>query len=134
MSVRRDATPYAAMKVATSFASGVDVSCPVAGFFRHRLRGGAVKVGIRIHYGPPLDPITGEELDRSWRWMSDVNGEPYGDFDRVWPGCTGEPISEAEYRTYCERQRWARENAPNSSYAEPGRKRDPLSLNEPLPF
>jgi len=111
-----------------------DVSKPEAGYFRFRLSGRSVAVGVRIHYGPPIDPVTGEVLDRSWRWQADVNGEPYADFDRIWPGCTGEPISEADYTTYCNRQRWAREHAPDSSYAEPGRKRDPLSTQEPLQF
>lgn len=111
-----------------------DVSVPVAGYFRHRLRSGSIAVGVRIHYGPPLDPVTGEVLDRSWRWMADVNGKPFADFDRIWPGCTGEPISEAEYHNYCARQRWAREHAPESSYAEPGRKMDPFSAATPLPF
>ncbi|MDE2436460.1 MAG: hypothetical protein KGM49_09385 [Sphingomonadales bacterium] len=111
-----------------------DVSRPQEGFYRHRLSGRSVVVGVRIHYGPPLDPVTGEELDRSWRWQSEVNGDPYADFDRIWPGCTGDPITEAEYRNYCNRQRWAREHAPESSYAEPGRRHDPLSSATPLPF
>lgn len=115
-------------------APAQDVSRPVAGFFRHRLRSGGVAVGVRIHYGPPLDPVTGEELDRSWRWMADINGEPFDDFDRVWPGCTGDPISEAQYRSYCAQQDWARENAPGSAWADPHLRVDPLSRSTPLQF
>ena len=111
-----------------------DVSTPKAGFFRHRLSSQSVAVGVRIHFGPPLDPVTGEELDRSWRWQADVNGEPFDDFDRIWPACLAEPISEADYLIFCKRQDWARENAPDSSYAKPGRKYDPLSTTQPLPF
>lgn len=131
----RDGRRYDAHAVrAVSVAGAQDVSKPEAGFFRVKLSSRSVAVGVRIHYGPPLDPVTGEELDRSWRWQAEVNGEPYGDFDRVWPACAGEPISEQRYREYCERQRWARENAPNSSHAEPGRPHDPLSTDTLLPF
>lgn len=130
----RDATPYAEMRGHPVSVSGAqDVSEPVEGFFRHRLRSGAVRVGVRIFHGPPLDPITGEELDRSWRWQAEVNGEP-AEIDRVWPQCTGEPISEAEYRRYCDLQKWAREQAPDSAYADPSRRIDPLSTDNPLPF
>ncbi len=131
----RDGTLYGAQAVRSVAVAGAqDVSKPKAGFFRVKLSSRSVAVGVRIHYGPPLDPVTGEELDRSWRWQAEVNGEPYGDFDRVWPACAGEPISEQRYREYCERQRWARENAPNSSHAEPGRPHDPLSTDTLLPF
>lgn len=131
----RDGQRYDAHAVrAVAVAGATDVSRPVAGFFRTKLSSRSVAVGVRIHYGPPLDPVTGEEIDRSWRWQAEVNGEPYGDFDRVWPACAGEPISEQRYREYCERQRWARENAPNSSHAEPGRPHDPLSTDTLLPF
>lgn len=116
-------------------ASGsVGVEMPVAGHFRGRLSGGSVRVGIRIWHGPPCDPVTGEELDRSWRWQAEVNGELFDDFDRVWPGCTGDPITEADYLTFCARAQWARQHAPESSYAITGRRRDPLSVSEPLPF
>jgi hypothetical protein len=110
-----------------------DVSTPQAGYFRHRLHGGAVRGGVRIFYGPPADPVTGEVLDRSWRWQAEFDGEPI-DFDRVWPDCTGDPISAEEYRTYVARRRWAEQHAPDSSYAERSRRRDPLSTSEPLPF
>ncbi|MDR2857260.1 MAG: hypothetical protein LBV50_05370 [Novosphingobium sp.] len=113
---------------------GIDVTTPQAGFYRTRLTRGSVRVGVRLHHGPPLDPVTGEVLDRSWRWMADVNGEPFADFDRIWPACAGEPISEQEYRRYCARQDWARDQAPDSAYARPGRRLDPLSTTSPLPF
>jgi hypothetical protein len=114
-------------------SAGIDVSVPVAGFYRYRLGSGTIAGGVRIWYGPPLDPVTGEELDRSWRWQADFNGEPI-DFDRCWPACTGDPITEVEYRRYCSRQNWARQHAPDSAYAEPGRRHDPLSAQAPLPF
>ena len=79
---------------------------PQAGFFRLRLVRGAPAAGIEIRYGPPLDPETGEEMDRSWRWQAFCNGR-YVDFDRVWPRCVGEPIGEKEYRYYTDAQAWA---------------------------
>jgi hypothetical protein len=111
-----------------------DVSAPQAGFFRHRLVSRGVFVGVRIYFDQPVDPVTGERLDRSYRWQCDVDGEPFADWDRIWPGCTGDPISESEYQTICTRRAWARENAPKSGYAEPSRKLDLLSSETPLPF
>lgn len=112
---------------------GADVSTPVAGYFKHRVRGGSVACGVEIRFGPPLDPITGEEMDRGWRWMVFVDGEP-ADFDALWPDCTGQPITRDDYRALCARREWARKNAPDSSYAKVGRKIDPLSTSEVLPF
>lgn len=114
-------------------AGSIDVSTPVAGFYRFRLGRDTVRGGVRIWFGPPHDPVTGEELDRSWRWQAEFDGEPI-DFDRVWPACADEPLTEQEYRFLIERREWARKHAPNSAYAEVGRKHDPLSLQSPLPF
>jgi hypothetical protein len=114
-----------------SAPGAVDATTPVAGFFRMKLRGGGVLVGIRIWHGAPCDPVTGEEMDRSWRWQAECNGEPI-DFDRVWPQCAGDPITEAEYRAYAQRQTWAREKAPETAFADPQRRHDPLTAM--LPF
>lgn len=129
----RDDTLYARMGAAGRTFSGQDVSTPAAGFFRGRLRSGAVTGGIRIWHGPPHDPVTGEEMDRSWRWQAEFDGDPV-EFDDVWPACSGSPISERDYRELCARRRWARENAQNSAFANPKRRYDPLSNHEPLPF
>ena len=67
--------------------------------------------------------MTGEELDRSWRWQAQANGE-FVELEDVWPVCAGNPITEQEYRSYCNRQRWAREHVPESAYAEPRRRLD----------
>lgn len=109
----------------------IDVSQdPTPGFYRYRLRAGAVKGVVRIWYGPPNDPVTGEPLDRSWRHQAEFNGKPI-ELEDVWPKCGGEPVTEAEYRRAIARQDWAREAAPTSAYADPKRKADLLS--EPLP-
>jgi len=111
----------------------VDVSVPVAGFYQTKLRGDGVQCGIRIWYGQPNDPVTGDLLDRSWRWQARVNGEPV-DFDRVWPACAGSPITQKDYRVFVDRQKWAKEHAPKSAYANPWRKHNPLSSDTPPPF
>lgn len=111
--------------------AGVPAWPPIAGFYRFRLRSGAVKGVAKVWYGAPLDPVTGEELDRGWRWQALLNGEPV-DLDRVWPVGAGDPVTEADYRYACSRQDWARQNAPESAFAEPDRRYDPLSA--PMPF
>jgi len=116
---------------AFAVAGAIDVSKPVEGFYRTKLRGRAVYCGVRIWYGAPLDPVTGEELDRSWRWQALANGEPV-ELDDVWPVCAANPISEQDYRIYCRRQQWARQNAPDSSFADPRKRHDPLTAL--LPF
>lgn len=112
---------------------GIDVTQPAEGFYRTRLRAGAVRGGVRIWFGPPLDPVTGEELDRSPRFQAEFDGS-YIEIDRVWPECAGDPISEAEYRRYCARKAWAEQHAPNSAYADRTRRLDPFDSQTPLPF
>lgn len=114
-------------------AGAVEVDKPFEGCFRFKLRSGGVYGGVRIIYGPPLDPVTGEEMDRSWRWYALHNGEPI-DFERVWPQCAGDPISQSEYDHYCARQNWAREHANDSAYANPMRRINLLDPANPLPF
>ncbi|RIV79541.1 hypothetical protein [Pelagerythrobacter aerophilus] len=113
--------------------AGTDVTKPTAGFYRFRMRSGGVRGVVRIWFGPPHDPVTGEELDRSWRWQAEFNGEPV-DLDRVWPDCAGEPVTEQDYRRAIARQEWARQHAPDSAYADHRKRRDPLDPGEPLPF
>lgn len=111
----------------------LSITEPVAGFFRMKLRSAGVYAAIRIWHGPPHDPVTGEELDRSWRWQAEANGELI-EFDRVWPQCAGSPINEAEYRRVIAQRDWAREHAPASAYADASKKVDFLSAATPLPF
>ncbi|WP_305096446.1 hypothetical protein [Croceibacterium aestuarii] len=111
--------------------AGFDASTPVEGFYRFRLHGGAVWGVVKVWYGPPHDPVTGEELDRSWRWQALFNGEPI-DVERVWPVCAKHPSTERDYRLACKRQDWAKEHAPDSAYADPRARHDLLST--PLPF
>lgn len=100
--------------------AGVDVSEPVAGFYRMKLRSGGVLVGIRLWFGQPPDPITGELLDRSWRWQAEANGRPI-DFDTAWPKCVGEPVDAREHAHLCSLQAWGEQNAPHSPEANPNK-------------
>lgn len=123
---------YAAPVAPDRVFTGTDVTEPVAGFYRFRMLSRGIRGVVRIWNGPPGDPITGEELDRSWRWQAELNGELVDDFDRVWPACAGDPVTEEDYRRAIARQDWARKNAPDSAYADPRARHDPLSA--PLPF
>lgn len=111
--------------------TGLDVESPVAGFYKMRLRSGAVFAVVKVWFGPPNDPVTGEPLDRSWRWQAHANGELIP-FEQAWPACARIPATEDDYRRAIQRQRWAQENAPGTAYADPRAKYDPLS--SPLPF
>lgn len=129
----RDATRYADMARTGTAPRGQDVSKPVPGCYRFKLRSNGIVGAVRIWFGPPHDPVTGEEMDRSHRWQAEFLGEPV-DFDDVWPGCAGQRIKSEEYRALTMRREWAAKNAPNSAFANPRRRYDPLSSNEPLPF
>jgi len=110
---------------------GIDPDTPVAGFYKMKLRSGAMHVGVKIWFGPPLDPIDGTELDRSHRWQAEVNGRPF-DLLRAWPSCAKEPSNEGEYRYLTSLQAWGEEHAPDSPQANPTRRVDLLTA--PLPF
>lgn len=105
---------------------GIDPETPVAGHYRMRLRSGGAFVGVRIWFGQPNDPVTGDPMDRALRFQAEINGT-YAEIDRVWPRCAGDPITEAEYRHLCATQQWAQQHAPDSALADPRRKLDPLT-------
>lgn len=134
MTIRRKGRAYGERREWNAPAGyGLDVTTPVAGYYRMRLRSGAIKSAVRVWFGPPLDPVTGEVLDRSYRWQAMADGE-YVDLDRVWPACAADPITLPDYDFMLKRREWAREHAPDSAYAHAGRKYDPLDPNEVLPF
>jgi hypothetical protein len=108
-------------------AQGIVVTiAPMPGFYRTRLRSGGVYVGVRIWFGPPLDPDTGEEMDRGHRWQADCNGR-YIEIDRVWPQCGGDPIDDDEYLHLSALQSWGESHAPDSPQAKPYMKIDLLT-------
>jgi len=103
---------------------GHNTEIPVSGFYRMRLRSGGAYVGVKVWFGAPLDPVTGEEMDRSHRFQALINGT-YAEMDSVWPKCAGDPITEAEYQHLCATQQWAQQHAPDSALAQPTRRFDP---------
>jgi hypothetical protein len=111
-------------------SAGFDPDLPIAGLYRMRLRSGAVMVGVRIWHGPPLDPDTGEELDRSHRWQATANGRPI-DLERVWPKCAADPIDQREHDFLTTSQAWGEDNAPESPQANPHKRVDLLTA--PIP-
>lgn len=120
---------YAARRSSTATA-GHDPDQPVAGFYRMRLRSGGITVGVRLWFGAPREPWTGDEMDRAPRWNASINGE-WAEVADVWPRCAGEPIDEAEHDHLAGLQRWGRENDV-PAIADPRQRLDPLT--SPLLF
>lgn len=109
-------------------------SSPVAGFYRTKLVKGGPWVPVRIWYGPPLDPETGEELDRSPRWQALVNGEEVdgpNEVEWVWVWCSNKGITEAEYRYMLAKKEHAEKFAPELPEASP---REKIDLNKLPPL
>lgn len=113
-------------------AAGFDPDMPEPGFYRLRLRKGAMFSAVRIWSGPPIDPATGEEVpERGVRLQASINAEPVP-LERVWPQCAKNPITEAEHDHILRTQDWGRTHAPDSPQADPRRPVDLLTA--PLPF
>ena len=100
--------------------------CP--GTYKLRLVRGGPWVAAELTYGPPLDPETGEPLERSWRWQVRLNGVAYERHDMdemIWRVHTSPRIGQAEHDHMVEVARWAREEAPGLPEAN---ERDPVDL------
>lgn len=69
---------------------------PQPGYYKTRLVKGGPFVAVRIWWQPPLDPWTGEELDRGPTLMAEVNGRPRDPYD-IWTWCADKPVDFAEY-------------------------------------
>jgi hypothetical protein len=103
---------------------------PVRGYFKTRLVKGGPPVALLIWFGQPLDPETGELMDRAPRWFARINGTAeVVEASRFWPDCARDPISFAEYRHICERSATL---DPSDPYFDP-RKPVDRSLTPP-PF
>lgn len=107
-----------------------DPFVPTAGFYRTRLRKGAIPSAVRIFYGQTLDPETGEPLER-WNWQAEVNGKRT-DLYSVWPMCAAEPIDEAEHDYLIDTLRWGESHDPDGAYANRDKPVDLLTAA--LPF
>lgn len=108
-----------------------DAGEPRAGYFKTRLVRGGPKAGVRLFYGPPRDPHTGEEMDRSWRWQAEVNGQRE-ELDRVWPGCMREEIDKTEYNYLSRTQKHALSTDPYNPLASPKKAVDWETASPPL--
>jgi hypothetical protein len=107
----------------------LDADTPVAGCYAVRLVKDGPPVALRICYGPPLDPWTGEELDRAPRWLAFVNGGEAVDVFRFWPACASKPISRELHDHICQRSRTM---DPSDPYFDPLK---PVNLSAaPMPF
>ncbi len=77
---------------------------PVAGWYRMRRPPAFAGehwtrrpwLAVLVHYSAPLDPDTGEVLDRAPRWQAVLDGRDV-DISTVWPWAARNPVSEAEY-------------------------------------
>lgn len=106
-------------------------------------RGRRVDVPIRVWFGQPEDPETGEIMDRSPRWQIEIGrqlleDEPMrigalwiGDITDIWPTCMRWPIDEAEYRYRIERASWASAFDPLDPHGEVGSRIDPMTCRLP---
>ena len=121
---------YTVRRAPTAPVAGFNPDVPVAGHYRMKMRSGGVFVGIAIWFGPPTDPETGEEMDRSHRWQATENGRPVP-LERVWPRCAEDKITESEAAHLIAVEAWAKQHAPQSALANPKRRID--LLNEVLP-
>lgn len=113
-------------------------------FLLQRRRSRRVDMPVRIWFGPPTDPDTGEEMDRSPRWHVSIAGVLLDDepinvggitFESVvdlWPAVGQQPIEEHEYLFRMARQDWAAAHDPDDPLGSPGSRIDPFTA--PLPF
>lgn len=113
-------------------------------FLITRWRSSRVSIPVRIWFGGPPDPETGEELDRTPRWNVTVGGVPVddqpievggliiGSLSDVWPACRSEPVSRAEHDYQVERAAWAAAWDPNDPFGSASGRIDPMTAT--LPF
>lgn len=91
---------------------------PQPGFYKTRLVRGGPWVAGRIYEIPPLDPDTGELLDRPVMLAGEIGGAEV-QIDEAWLKLMGNPIGEAEYRYLSSVAQWAGAYDPNSPEANP---------------
>ena len=97
------------------------------GWFLH-IRSGHVGMPVRVWFGPPVDPVSGDELDRSWRWQVELAGVVITPDDRVdprsriaqldwvWPKALSEPIAPPENDYRRARIDYARRHDPRDPF------------------
>ncbi len=92
---------------------------PEPGFFKLRMRSGGVFVPAIIFLSCPMDPYTGEQLDRHRCLMAAIgNDEPdFEGVDKVW--MFGSLIRRSEYLYMQAVKSWAETYAPTAPEASP---------------
>ena len=103
-----------------------------AGFYRVRRGAKSVWRPVCIWHGPPLDPDTGETLDRSPRWQVMFCGRLIWDHSLVWPQAAGQPITREEHDYLLERIEYAREHDPNDPFGTKSGHVDWLNSTPPF--
>lgn len=115
----------------------------VEGFYLiQRRRARRVDVPVRIWFGAPRDPDTGEEMERSHRWQIELAGTLFDQpltfggitFSTVsdfWPAIAREEISESDYRFRIERAAWAQEYDPDDALGSPGERINAMTARLP---
>lgn len=83
---------------------------PEQGYFKRRL----VKDGPWV---PVSIAFSASQEDRSPIWVATLNGA-FVDVWDVWPDCSGEPITETEYRYLMSLREWAQQ-VPSAPEANP---------------
>ena len=107
------------------------VDQPIPGFYRRKLVKGGPFVGVLIFWGCPLDPYSGEPMQRSPMLRCWVNGEEADPIDQ-WTWVAGGKITQAEYEFLLADAAHAMEFRPAAPRANP-RKTIDLMESE-LPF
>jgi hypothetical protein len=121
-------------------------------FLLPKRRAGRVDVPVRIAFAPPPDPdaagplIDRPVLDRSPRWLVDINGILFGDPDNpvciagrpvetlegIWPEAKAHPSTEAEYRYRVARADYAEIYDENDPFGGTAARIDPLTATLPM--
>ena len=106
-------------------------------------RGRRVDVPVRVWFGQPLDPETGEQMDRSQRWQIQVGLQLLeelpmrvgalwiNDITDIWPHCARWPISQEEFAYRVERNSWAAAYDETDPHGEIASRIDPLTCRLP---
>lgn len=114
-------------------------------FLLQRWRSARVPLPIRIWWGPPLDPDTGEEMDRSPRWQIavggvlllddqpvEISGATIVNLSDIWPQALSHPIERARYEYLIARADWAADYDVNDPYGSTSGRIDPMTASLPL--
>jgi len=118
-------TGQARRKAGPSF----DPDIPVAGCYSVRLVKGGPPVALLIWFGLPVDPLTGEEMDRAPRWNAVLNGVTPVDVGRFWPSCAANRISLSAYHHIVD---LSRTMDPSDPYFDPMKPVDRSTAKPPF--